>query len=605
MKIRLMLCLVLIATGTILLADNLVQNHIRRSELGFSNNYNNEVGETGNLRRNEIPPSNLTAEVIDQINVRLNWEEPTELVKLHYHDGVPVDAFFQISANAYGTVFDLTDYPGATLQYLDFRHSPWGINGTWAYEVLIIDWSDRSLIARVQELSTTLNNGWEREVFLDSLQSVSEIGIFIVPLGNQSNDAYPVIDFDGQLSGESFVINATNYTTVETSDGDFLIDLWIRPDMPVSRNKAEENELVLVKRNQLVRDNNRDLTGYKIYRNDAEISHITNPATLTYLDEGLQDGVFTYFVTAVYDEGESDPSNSVEVTINSSLQLLWSDNFDAYPDFGGNFEPWITIDLDGSATYGFNNTSFPGEYQPASFIVFNPESTTPPLTTLTAQSGTKVAACFASTTPSNNDWLISPPITLGTESKLAFFARSYTTQYGADRFRVLISTTEPEIEEFMLLSEGDYVEAPISWTEFEYNISEHDGRTVYFAINAVSNDSFLLLMDNFRIYSIGGSNVDKAELAANKLLISNYPNPFNPETTISFSLAVDADTELAIYNLKGQKVRTMISERLAQGEHKVVWNGKDEAGYPVGSGVYFYRLSSDDTIRTNKMLLLK
>jgi len=90
-------------------------------------------------------------------------------------------------------------------------------------------------------------------------------------------------------------------------------------------------------------------------------------------------------------------------------------------------------------------------------------------------------------------------------------------------------------------------------------------------------------------------------------LEQNYPNPFNPTTTISFNLATEftEDTELVIYNLKGQKVKTLINKVLPVGEHSVVWDGKDENIKPVSSGIYFYQLKIGSYQKIKKMLLLK
>ncbi|MBC8415062.1 MAG: T9SS type A sorting domain-containing protein [Candidatus Cloacimonetes bacterium] len=91
----------------------------------------------------------------------------------------------------------------------------------------------------------------------------------------------------------------------------------------------------------------------------------------------------------------------------------------------------------------------------------------------------------------------------------------------------------------------------------------------------------------------------------NVVLHGNYPNPFNPETKISFSLSQDQEIELTVYNLKGQKVRTLYTGNTSSGEQSVVWNGKDDDGKHVGSGLYFYKLRTEDKELTKKMLLLK
>jgi flagellar hook assembly protein FlgD len=88
-------------------------------------------------------------------------------------------------------------------------------------------------------------------------------------------------------------------------------------------------------------------------------------------------------------------------------------------------------------------------------------------------------------------------------------------------------------------------------------------------------------------------------------LYSNYPNPFNPSTTIRFSLAQAMKASLRIYNSRGQLVNTLLDAALPAGQHSLVWNGKDCFGRDVASGVYFYRLSAGSRVMHRKMLLLK
>lgn len=89
------------------------------------------------------------------------------------------------------------------------------------------------------------------------------------------------------------------------------------------------------------------------------------------------------------------------------------------------------------------------------------------------------------------------------------------------------------------------------------------------------------------------------------VLAQNYPNPFNPETTISFSVNTKAEVMLDIYNLKGQKIRTLHKGILAKGNHQVTWNGMDDKGSNVGSGVYIYKMKAGNITQTRKMILMK
>ena len=87
----------------------------------------------------------------------------------------------------------------------------------------------------------------------------------------------------------------------------------------------------------------------------------------------------------------------------------------------------------------------------------------------------------------------------------------------------------------------------------------------------------------------------------------NYPNPFNPETTIQFTTEnTEKKIELVIYNLKGQKVKTLINKVLPAGNHSVVWAGKNTNNKTVASGIYFYNLKvGSKLIDSHKCLLLK
>ncbi len=85
----------------------------------------------------------------------------------------------------------------------------------------------------------------------------------------------------------------------------------------------------------------------------------------------------------------------------------------------------------------------------------------------------------------------------------------------------------------------------------------------------------------------------------------NYPNPFNPTTTINYQLPKADDVKLVIYNVLGQRVRTLVNGRVEPGRYKVVWNGRNEAGVQVSSGIYIYRFEAGDFRRVHKMIMLK
>ncbi|MCL2065658.1 MAG: T9SS type A sorting domain-containing protein [Candidatus Cloacimonetes bacterium] len=88
-------------------------------------------------------------------------------------------------------------------------------------------------------------------------------------------------------------------------------------------------------------------------------------------------------------------------------------------------------------------------------------------------------------------------------------------------------------------------------------------------------------------------------------LLSNFPNPFNPETTIRFNIAVDSPVSIDIYNIRGQKVRRVFDGLVERGSHSVIWDGRDEEGRELGSGVYLYRMVTSEESMVRRMVLLR
>lgn len=131
--------------------------------------------------------------------------------------------------------------------------------------------------------------------------------------------------------------------------------------------------------------------------------------------------------------------------------------------------------------------------------------------------------------------------------------------------------------------------------------------TTMFSIQLVVNDLYPMGVDNdfvnVTIAPITASHIPPIPIATQ--LIGNYPNPFNPETTIRFALDSEQFVIVDIYNIRGQKVQNLAQEELKEGYHEVVWNGKDSAGRDVATGLYFYRMQTKSFKEIRKMLMLK
>jgi hypothetical protein len=244
----------------------------------------------------------------------------------------------------------------------------------------------------------------------------------------------------------------------------------------------------------------RSLTGFKVYRNGAEIAEITDPGTMTYYDEFLNAGDYSYYVTAVYDGmNESLPSNTEEITI-----------------------------------------------------------------------------------------ILAPPTQLSALSQPP---------------DIVLDWVAPEegrnLTGYRVYRDGEEVAEVIDVTYTDENVP--NGNYTYY-VTAVygSYES-----EPSNEVTLEHTEVDLNIVPLTTYLKGNHPNPFNPETRISFALSSASETVVQIYNIRGENVRTLINEQLDAGHHSVIWNGTDDNDRSVASGIYFYKFKTDNFNETRKMLLLK
>ncbi|MDD4234586.1 MAG: choice-of-anchor J domain-containing protein [Bacteroidales bacterium] len=230
-------------------------------------------------------------------------------------------------------------------------------------------------------------------------------------------------------------------------------------------------------------------------------SNAVNPS-ITYNTVG------TYNVSlTVTGSGSSDTETKNGYITVIEGATAFSLDFEACTDFQvDNFAPWTTYDGDESGTYGAEAFDFDNENYTGSFIAFNHDETNPVAgDQWIAHGGQRCGICFAATNYPNNDWLISPQISLQNNSSLSLWAKSVTDQYGLERFKVLVSTTNNNPSSFTQISSGSYTEAPLSWTEYTYNLSAYNNSEIYIAIQCVSNDAFAFMIDDIEIFTEGGS----------------------------------------------------------------------------------------------------
>ncbi|MCD4818027.1 MAG: T9SS type A sorting domain-containing protein [Candidatus Cloacimonetes bacterium] len=191
-------------------------------------------------------------------------------------------------------------------------------------------------------------------------------------------------------------------------------------------------------------------------------------------------------------------------------------------------------------------------------------------------------------------------ILLDNENNLIFYETNYPNYfefYYLDNLSLLpIWSYQVELENWQSLK------------KIALSKSDTDTLNLVFTTNASSQNDFLTSL-YLSSGTISNTYTQDNQIIKPKLIdLYNYPNPFNPTTTISFSFTTGntEDTELVIYNLKGQKVKTFPNLQINKSpKQQIIWNGTDESGNAVSSGIYFYKLANPEFNLIKKMILLK
>jgi len=221
-----------------------------------------------------------------------------------------------------------------------------------------------------------------------------------------------------------------------------------------------------------------------------------------------------------------------------------------------------------------------------------------------------------------NSYLITPPLVLAPNSSLTFWHWYDVTMYGVDGLYVeIVNGSKADTLDF--IGSGGALDSLLignDWLKETYDLSSYGfGDTVQVKFTFVSDESEVA--EGFYIddVNIEGSNSSISVGTPGEYpptirpalfqLCQNYPNPFNSSTTIRYQLSAVSDQlsamSLKIYNILGQEIRTLIKGKERNGIHKVIWDGRDNKGREVSSGVYLYRLKMGPFSQTRKLVLLK
>ena len=185
-------------------------------------------------------------------------------------------------------------------------------------------------------------------------------------------------------------------------------------------------------------------------------------------------------------------------------------------------------------------------------------------------------------------------------------------------FRQRTGTTYP------LLLQASTVGALYGFTQHNYAVIDHEGILRYRSVGAVArrfNEQVIRQHIEQALGNLGSAllagdkGLEQLEATAgvemsdgpprNFELEKNYPNPFNSGTVIPFSLSSETEVHLQVFDVLGRPVVNLVVGRLQTGRYRVSWEGRDTGGQSVSSGIYFYRLSSENRVESRKMTLVR
>ena len=387
-------------------------------------------------------------------------------------------------------------------------------------------------------------------------------------------------------------------------------------DSPVLAGNLSENENISV---SISNNGDNNISNFEISYSVDGTSISTESYTETILSAETVQFTFgaTYDFSEVGDynltisvslsEDENESNNTISELITNvgggdcpdeyGPPIIWRESFECYDPF--IFEgigDWIIYDIDGLATYGSNAMDFPSEtYSGAGFIynqalaTVSSNNTNPQepswWNTYSGNQGLYFISGVPGSVTQNNDWMISPEFSLvNIESPtLRFMAKTLKDDWGLERFKIAIGNST-NYNEFTVISEGTYLEAPTNWTLYEFDLSSYVGQNIRIGINYVSNDKFVLQMDEFVVEGTLGINDD------NLLEMILYPNPTDKNFVTIQTNSLDTK-EIEVFDIIGKKVIDV----------SLNTNSLDVS--KLNSGIYLVKITVDNQTNTHKLVV--
>jgi len=339
---------------------------------------------------------------------------------------------------------------------------------------------------------------------------------------------------------------------------------------------------------------------YTVYRCVTGGAFVVLADSLTlpgYRDAAVESGSeYRYYLTACLGGSYSAPSETLSVRVLGHDQVIFYDDFES----GRIASGYRLLDADGGL--GFVQYS-PDLFEPFAWRVRQ----TPSFPALSGHFC--LGTGYNLDGRMNDDWLIFPAVQVSDSA--AFFETFLSSQDAnyLETAQILIAPAAqpPLIFDTLLVIEK--IPADPAWLPVQIDLSPYAGQQIHLAVRCISTDRFVLKLDNAGFYGYGrmlaARRPENQRLPDAFWVSANCPNPFNAVTKIVYHLPRSTEVTLTIYDLRGQKVRTLVRQPQAAGVYSVEWDSCNEQGEPVASGVYWHHFSAGDYRQTRKMLLIK
>ena len=356
------------------------------------------------------------------------------------------------------------------------------------------------------------------------------------------------------------------------------------------------------------------VTGYEIYR-DGELIATVDRGVTTYVDDTAEDNVsYTYVVKAVDGTFAVPSEANVAIAVDNTLLA----------DFSSNLKVWTEDFAMFVRNFGLGEADV--EFDPVFDLDGNGKVWTEDFTIFVGQFGQTAGAAKAIASAEGLNTGASAALDISRDGA------AITVDVSAEGLTELASyglkvSFDPEAVQFLGASGGNllgnnslFVAIPTKAGEVwvlngqPEAVSASSGllsQLHFKALNeqavgsAIRVDALDLFDGDARLNSIAAQGLEVTVAPEKFALLQNYPNPGNPSTVISYSLAENSEVNLTIYNTLGQAVRTLVDGHQTANIYKVVWDGRDDSGKEVASGVYFYRLVAGKFSATKRLIVLK